>query len=166
MLDPSGRVLLAHPGGPYYRRRDSGVWGIPKGAVEQGESLLSAARREFEEEVGLAPPLGDSLEALGSIRQSGGKVVHAWVFVGKWDPSQLRSAEISVEWPPRSGIRLPFPEVDRAECFDPTEARQKIVPAQWPLVERAMNWFETLRPGASSVSRLGASDSSLGAAEE
>lgn len=142
MLDSAGRALLVHPGGPYYRRRDYGIWSIPKGAVERGESLLSAARREFEEEVGLTPPPEDSLKALGSIRQSGGKLVHGWAFVGKWDPRDLRSIEIWLEWPPRSGLQRAFPEVDRADFFEPEEAQQRIVAAQWPLVQRAMAWVE------------------------
>ena len=141
MLDPDGRVLLVHPGGPYFTRRDTGVWSIPKGMSEPGEELLATARREFEEELGLTPPDAADLYSLGRIRQSGGKTVTAWVFLGTWDPTLLRSNLFELEWPPRSGTRRTFPEVDRAEFFDPVAARERIVPAQYPLVERALEWL-------------------------
>jgi predicted NUDIX family NTP pyrophosphohydrolase len=141
MIDPSARVLLVHPGGPYFRRRDRGVWSVPKGLVEDGETLLEAAQREFAEELGFAAN-SLSYEPLGSIRQGGGKRVHAWAFMGTWDTRQLHSIEFEVEWPPHSGNRQRFPEVDRAEFFAAGEAQRRIVPAQWPLVERALLWFE------------------------
>jgi len=141
MLDPQGRSLLVHPGGPFFKRRDDGVWGIPKGMAEPGEDLLATAIREFGEELGFSPPLPADPYPLGRIRQSGGKTVTAWAFVGQWDPRELRSNTFEVEWPPRSGEKVPFPEVDRAEFFTLEESRTKIVPAQLPLLERASRWF-------------------------
>lgn len=145
MIDPEGRFLLAHPGGPYFTRRDLGVWSIPKGLVEPGEELLSAAKREFAEEIGFSPEPTE-LFALGSVRQSGGKVVHAWAFRGVWDPKQLRSNLMEIEWPPRSGKMASFPEVDQARFFDLEEAEEKIVAAQTPLLRRAASWFGKLPP--------------------
>ena len=141
MVDPEGRFLLAHPGGPYFTRRDAGVWSIPKGLVEPGEELLSAARREFNEELGFSPDPSTDLFALGSIRQSGGKVVHAWAFRGVWDPKLLRSNLMEMEWPPRSGRLASFPEVDQANFFELSVAEEKIVAAQCPLLRRAASWF-------------------------
>ncbi len=133
------KVLLVHPGGPYHRHRDEGVWSIPKGLVEPGEDRLAAARREFEEETGHHPP-EEGLVPLGSIRQSR-KVVHAWAFVDDWDPRELVSNEFELEWPPRSGHVERFPEVDRAALFTLAEARRKAVRAQLPLLERALAAF-------------------------
>jgi predicted NUDIX family NTP pyrophosphohydrolase len=143
MVDPEGRFLLAHPGGPYFARRDAGVWSIPKGLVEPGEELLSAAKREFAEELGFSPETRD-LFALGSIKQSGGKVVHAWAFRGVWDPALLNSNHMEIEWPPHSGKRASFPEVDQAGFFELAEAERKIVLAQCPLLRRAASWFGKL----------------------
>jgi predicted NUDIX family NTP pyrophosphohydrolase len=142
MLDGRGRVLLVHPGGPFFKKRDAGVWSIPKGLCGPGEALEAAARREFLEELGFAPPQS-ALFSLGSIKQSGGKTVHAWAFVGEWDPSKLLSNEFELEWPPRSGQMQRFPEVDRAEFFEPPAALEKIIPAQRPLIERAFQWAES-----------------------
>lgn len=139
MLDPKHRVLLVHPGGPFFKRRDLGIWSIPKGLVEPGENLLAAARREFREELGLEPPLTD-LFPLGSIKQGGGKIVHAWAFQGEWDPSTLVSVSFEIEWPRGSGRLQRFPEVDRAEFFDAPAAAQKVIAAQRPLLERALAW--------------------------
>jgi predicted NUDIX family NTP pyrophosphohydrolase len=143
MVDPEGRFLLAHPGGPYFARRDAGVWSIPKGLVEPGEELLSAAKREFAEELGFSPETPD-LFALGSIKQSGGKIVHAWAFRGVWDPARLNSNRMEIEWPPHSGKRASFPEVDQAGFFELAVAEQKIVLAQCPLLRRAASWFGKL----------------------
>jgi len=139
MLDGRGRVLLVHPGGPFFKKRDAGVWSIPKGLCGPGEAPEAAARREFFEELGFAPP-ESAMFSLGSIKQSGGKTVHAWAFLGEWDPAGLVSNEFELEWPPRSGTLQRFPEVDRAEFFDAATAVEKIVPAQRPLVERAFEW--------------------------
>jgi len=126
---PTGlEVLLVHPGGPFWQRKDLGAWSIPKGEATEGEDLLSAARREFHEETGFAAP--EALIALGHIRQSGGKIVHAWAARGNVDPGQLRSNTFDLEWPPGSKRTQHFPEVDKAAWFPLAEARQRIVPAQ------------------------------------
>ena len=126
-------VLLVHPGGPFFRKKDLGAWTIPKGEGEAGESLLEVARREFEEETGLTPQ-GPFLE-LQAIRQKAGKWVHAWAFAGDCDPATLRSNTFRLEWPPKSGRHVDFPEIDRAEFFDLPAARQKINPAQIALLD-------------------------------
>lgn len=130
------RVLLVHPGGPFWAGRDEGAWSIPKGECEEGEELPECALRELGEELGSAPEIAvDALIELGSIRQKGGKVVHAWAAEGDFDPAALRSNTFTMEWPPRSGTVREFPEVDRAEWFDPAEARERINPAQVPFVD-------------------------------
>jgi predicted NUDIX family NTP pyrophosphohydrolase len=121
-------VLLVHPGGPFWRRKDLGAWSIPKGEVGEGEDLLAAARREFREETGFGAE-GEAI-ALGSVRQTGGKVVHAWAVRGDADARALRSNRFEMEWPRGSGRMRSFPEVDRAEWFDLAEARRRILPAQ------------------------------------
>lgn len=127
-------VLLAHPGGPFWRRRDDGAWTIPKGEIEAGEHRLAAARREFEEETGYRPR-GEA-QSLGSIRQSGGKVVHVWAIEEDWQPSNLVSNTFDIEWPPRSGQHSAFPELDRAQWFDLPAARVKILKGQAELLDR------------------------------
>jgi predicted NUDIX family NTP pyrophosphohydrolase len=127
-------VLLAHPGGPFWAKKDAGAWSIPKGLVAAGEDLLAAARREFAEETGLSPE-GRFLP-LGSVRQKAGKVVHAWACAGDADPAALVSNTMSVEWPPGTGRRVEFPEVDRCEWFSPAEARVKHNLAQAEFVDR------------------------------
>jgi len=121
-------VLLVHPGGPFWRKRDLGAWTIPKGEVETGEDPLAAAQREVAEETGVRPA-GPFLP-LGCVRQKAGKLVHAWACESECDPGALRSNEIEIEWPPGSGARMRFPEVDRAELFDLATARTKLNPAQ------------------------------------
>jgi len=131
---PAGlEVLLVHPGGPFWTSKDLGAWTIPKGEVAEGEDELATARREFAEETGLEP--GGELLPLGSIRQKGGKLVHAWAFEGDADAGAIRSNTYSVEWPPRSGQRGTFPEVDRAGWFSLDEARRRINPAQAELID-------------------------------
>ena len=127
------QVLLVHPGGPFWVKKDLGAWTIPKGELQEAEDELAAARREFEEETGLRPE--GPFRKLGQVRQKGGKVVHAWAFEADWDPASIRSNTCRVQWPPRSGRWLEVPEVDRAEWFDPAEARQRINPAQAELVD-------------------------------
>lgn len=139
MVDPRGRVLLVHPGGPFFKRRDAGVWSIPKGLSEPGETLEAAALREFQEELGF-DPRPSALFPLGHVKQGGGKVVHAWAFSGTWDPTQLKSLSFALEWPPGSGTLQSFPEVDRAEFFEPALAEEKIIAAQRPLIARATAW--------------------------
>ena len=142
--EPSAEVLLAHPGGPFFAGRDEGHWTIPKGEPDGAESdLLAVARREFAEEVGLAPPTvgpaGEPPIPLGSIVQKGGKVVHAWAVEGDLDPAAAASNEFEMEWPPRSGRRQVFPEIDRVEWFDPASARRRLKPTQVPFVDRLLD---------------------------
>jgi predicted NUDIX family NTP pyrophosphohydrolase len=139
MVDEQQRVLLVHPGGPFFQRRDAGVWSIPKGLVEPGEALENAARREFQEELGFEPANAE-LFPIGFVKQSGGKTVHAWAFKGQWDPAALVSCTFQLEWPPRSGALQTFPEVDRAGFFDASAAEEKIIVAQRPLIARALAW--------------------------
>jgi len=128
------QILLAHPGGPFFARKDLGAWSIPKGEPDPGEDLLTAARREFEEELGFKPD--GAFAPLGSITQKSGKMVHAWAVAGDWDPSLVSSNPFTIEWPPHSGKQQEFPEVDRAEFFDLEEARRRINPAQAELLAR------------------------------
>jgi predicted NUDIX family NTP pyrophosphohydrolase len=128
-------VLLVHPGGPIWARRDAGAWSIPKGEYEPDENPLAAARREFEEELGTAPPGGEPIE-LGEIRQKSGKRVVAWALAGELEVRRVRSNTFTLEWPPRSGRVQAFPEVDRAEWFSLAAAREKINPAQVRLLDR------------------------------
>jgi predicted NUDIX family NTP pyrophosphohydrolase len=128
-------VLLVHPGGPLWARRDLGAWSIPKGEHEPDEDSLTAARREFEEELGTGVPRGP-VEDLGEVRQKGGKVVHGWAVRGDLDVGAITSNTVEIEWPPRSGRQLEVPEVDRAEWFSIDVAREKINPAQVALLDR------------------------------
>ena len=139
--DPaSPELLLIHPGGPFWARKDLGAWAIPKGEPDPGEEPRLCALRELGEELGPAAPALEPAELieLGSIRQKGGKVVHAWAAEADFDPAALASNTFELEWPPRSGTRGEFPEVDRAEWFDPEEARRRILPAQAPLIDRLL----------------------------
>jgi len=128
-------VLLVHPGGPLWARRDSGAWSVPKGEYTDGEDALAAARREFEEELGVAPPDGP-VEDLGEVRQKSGKIVRAWALRGELDVDSVRSNTFELEWPPRSGRLQAFPEVDRAQWFALEQARTKINAAQVSLLDR------------------------------
>jgi len=125
--------LLVHPGGPFWKNKNAGAWTIPKGEIAEGENALAAAKREFEEELGLKAE-GSFIE-LKPIKQKGGKVVRAWAFEGDCDPGQLKSNTFTMEWPPRSGKMTEFPEVDRAEFFNLEKAKEKINEAQIPLLE-------------------------------
>jgi predicted NUDIX family NTP pyrophosphohydrolase len=125
--------LLVHPGGPFWKNKDAGAWTIPKGEVGDGEELLAAAIREFEEELGLKP--NGPFTELTPVKQKGGKVVHAWSFEGDCEPGQIKSNTFQMEWPPRSGRQVEFPEVDRAEFFTLEDAKKKINPAQVALLE-------------------------------
>jgi predicted NUDIX family NTP pyrophosphohydrolase len=137
--DTGVEVLLVHPGGPYWASRDEGAWSIPKGEVDDGEEPLACAMRELGEELGPECVLSDADPiALGSVRQKAGKVVEAWAAEGRFDPAGLRSGTFSLEWPPRSGERQEFPEVDRAEWFDPELARRKLNPAQADFLDRLL----------------------------
>lgn len=131
--------LLVHPGGPFWARKDAGAWSIPKGGIENEEEPRACAIRELEEELGPAPDLDpEQLVELGSIRQKAGKVVEAWAAEADFDPATLASNTFEMEWPPRSGDRQKFPEVDRAEWFDLTKAREKILPAQAEFLDRLL----------------------------
>jgi predicted NUDIX family NTP pyrophosphohydrolase len=127
-------VLLVHPGGPFWARKDLGAWTIPKGEYSATEEPLAAARREFEEETG-ARPAGD-FRPLGEVTQPGRKVVAAWAVAGDFDPATLVSNTFELEWPPRSNRMARFPEIDRAQWFSLGEARQKILPGQRAFIDR------------------------------
>ena len=130
-------VLLAHPGGPFFVRKDDGVWTIPKGEAAPGEDLLTRAQIEFEEEVGCRPGNVQRWIELGWIKQKGGKIVHAWAFEGDLpELFECKSNLFEMEWPPRSGKRERFPEVDQARFFSEEEARRKLKPAQLPFLDR------------------------------
>lgn len=128
------RVLLVHPGGPFWARKDEGAWSIPKGEYEPGEEPLAAAIREFGEETGMQP-VGE-FQPLGEIVQKSGKLVAAWACAGDFDPARLVSNSCEIEWPPRSGRRLSIPEADRADWFTLDEARPKMNPAQTAFLDR------------------------------
>jgi predicted NUDIX family NTP pyrophosphohydrolase len=128
--------FLVHPGGPYYMKKNEGVWSIPKGIPDDGEDLLLAAQREFYEETCLAPH--PPFYSLGSLKTKAGKIIHAWTFLGEWDSSQkITSNTFPMEWPPRSGKRIMIPEVDRAEWMTFEKAVKMINPNQIPFLERA-----------------------------
>ena len=130
-------VLLAHPGGPFFARKDDGVWTIPKGEAAPGEDLLTRAQIEFEEEVGLCPENVQRWIELGWIKQKGGKIVHGWAFEGDLPKLfECKSNLFEMEWPPHSGKRKQFPEIDRAEFFTEDIARRKIKAAQSPFLDR------------------------------
>ncbi|HEX2101119.1 MAG TPA: NUDIX domain-containing protein [Candidatus Synoicihabitans sp.] len=127
-------VLLVHPGGPFWAKKDAGAWSIPKGEYADGEDPLTAARREMFEETGLT--LSEPLLPLGQVKQRGGKIVRAWAAAGDCDAAALKSNCCRMMWPPGSGRMLEFPEVDRAEWFALAEARMRLLPAQVPFLER------------------------------
>lgn len=127
-------VLLAHPGGPFWQKRDDGAWTIPKGEFGSGETAEDAARREFREELGVDAT--GTLQPLGEIVQKGGKHVIAFALEGDFDVAALRSNTFDIEWPPRSGRIKSFPEVDKVQWMTLVAARQKILPAQSPLLDR------------------------------
>jgi predicted NUDIX family NTP pyrophosphohydrolase len=125
-------VFLVHPGGPFWTKKDEGAWSIPKGLAHPGEDLLAAAKREFHEETGFTAE--GNFTPLGAFKQPGGKIVHAWAVEGDCDPSRLASNLFEMEWPPRSGKRARFPEVDRAGWFRSSEASIKILRGQKPIL--------------------------------
>jgi predicted NUDIX family NTP pyrophosphohydrolase len=132
-------VLLVHPGGPFWARRDEGAWSIPKGEHAEADDAHAAALREFAEELGAEPPAAEAEPGdadLGEVVQKGGKRVRAWARAGDLDVTEIRSNTFELEWPPRSGRTAVFPEVDRAEWFDLAEARRRIVGGQVPLLDR------------------------------
>jgi predicted NUDIX family NTP pyrophosphohydrolase len=129
-------VLLVHPGGPFFARKDAGAWSIPKGEADSGEDLITRAQIEFREELGIEPPAGQ-LRELGSVKQKGGKTVHGWAIEGDLPTGfRLHSNSFELEWPPHSGRNRSFPEIDRAEFLPLEVARKKINPAQAVLLDR------------------------------
>lgn len=138
--DGEPEVLLVHPGGPYFQDKDDGAWTIPKGEATEGEDLLTRARVEFKEELGV-PATGDWI-GLGSVKQKGGKTVHAWAFAGDVsDDFQVVSNTFEIEWPPRSGRLKRFPEVDQARFFSIEKARSKINVAQTAFLDRLSDYL-------------------------
>jgi predicted NUDIX family NTP pyrophosphohydrolase len=136
--DGSGiEVLLAHPGGPFWRNRDVGAWTIPKGEFTDDEDPLAAAKREFEEELGAEPPVDDYIQ-LKPIKQKNGKIVHAWAVEGDVNPATLTSNTFEMEWPPKSGRTQSFPEVDRVAWFPPEVAKQKMLAGQPALIDELL----------------------------
>ncbi len=132
---PSLEVLLVHPGGPFWAKKDLGAWSIPKGEYDEGEDPLAVAKREYAEELGSPLPAGEFIE-LGEIVQPSRKAVTAIAFEGEFDPGALKSNSFELEWPPKSGRKQSFPEVDRAAWFALEEARKKILPGQAPFLDR------------------------------
>jgi predicted NUDIX family NTP pyrophosphohydrolase len=143
---PTLQILLAHMGGPFFARRDDGAWSIPKGEYSADEEPLAAARREFAEELGSLPPAGARYDPLGAVRQRNGKQVSAWAVEGDFDVTTVVSNTFEIEWPPRSGRRRSFPEVDRAEWFDLDPARSKMVAGQQALLDRLLQLLELDQP--------------------
>jgi predicted NUDIX family NTP pyrophosphohydrolase len=137
--DGAVEVLLAHPGGPFWSRRDEAAWTLPKGEIGPGEDPLAAARREFQEETGFAsrPPF----HPLGELRQRSGKRITAWAFEGDADPHALVSNRFEMEWPPRSGRLQSFPEVDRVQWFGLPQARRKLLAGQAPFLDQLAQWL-------------------------
>jgi predicted NUDIX family NTP pyrophosphohydrolase len=133
--DTSVEVLIVHPGGPFWAKKDKGAWSLPKGEFVEGEKGLSAAKREFKEELGLEPPEGTYTE-MGSVKNKSGKTIHAWTIEGDVDVSAITSNTITIEWPPRSGKQQEFPEVDKAGWFSLEKAKEKLNPAQAAFIDR------------------------------
>jgi predicted NUDIX family NTP pyrophosphohydrolase len=142
-------VFLVHPGGPFWAKKDLGAWSLPKGEISDGEELLHAARREFTEETGFA--IDGEFRPLDPLKQSGGKVVHAWAIEGDCDPSQVRSNLFSLEWPPKSGKVLEFPEVDRAGWFTIPAARQRIIAAQSGFLDQLIALLDSAKQPEPAV---------------
>jgi predicted NUDIX family NTP pyrophosphohydrolase len=135
--DAGIELLLVHPGGPIWAKKDKAAWSIPKGLVEEGEDNAQAAAREFKEETGFDCPAGPRID-LGFVKMKSGKIVHAWAVEGEIDTARIQSNLFEMEWPPRSGKKQSFPEIDRGQYFSPAEAMVKIHEYQKPFVERLM----------------------------
>jgi predicted NUDIX family NTP pyrophosphohydrolase len=134
-LRPELEVLLVHPGGPFWSKKDEGAWFVPKGELENEEEPLAAALREFREELGQDPPASEPL-SLGSVKNKSGKLIYAWALEGELDPKSVQSNTFELEWPPRSGKMRVFPEVDRADFFSVAQAAKKMHAAELPFLER------------------------------
>lgn len=140
-LSPDVQFFLVHPGGPFYVRKNEGVWSIPKGLVENDEDLLTTAKREFSEETGIIP--SGPFEFLGTAKMKSGKIIHAWSFIGSWDPSGgIVSNTFPLQWPPRSGKTIYVPEADRAQWCSYEEAVQLVHPSQKVLIDKAKEIYE------------------------
>jgi predicted NUDIX family NTP pyrophosphohydrolase len=135
-------VLLVHPGGPYWRKKDLGSWSIPKGEYTEGETALAAAMREFEEETGIKP--SGEFTPLDDIRQPSGKIITAWAFEGDCSPAEIRSNLFSMEWPPKSGETREFPEIDRASWFSLENARARILKGQAGFLDRLISRVQSM----------------------
>ncbi|SRR6266508_157415 len=140
--DAGFEVLIVHPGGPFWRNKDIGAWTIPKGEFDDGEDPLNAAKREFKEETGVAPPEGEFIP-LNPIKQANGKTVYAWAINGDFDSSDLRSNTFPIEWPPKSGRLQEFPEVDRAAWLSPQVAKEKMIKGQASLIDQLSTILQT-----------------------
>jgi predicted NUDIX family NTP pyrophosphohydrolase len=140
-------LLLVHPGGPFWAKKDHGAWSIPKGEYSEDEDALACARREFEEELGSPPPQGPFLE-LGELLQPSRKVITAFAVEGDFEPAKLMSNHFEMEWPPKSGRKRSFPEVDRAAWFAPAEAAKKIQSGQAPFIDRLVEQLQSKREPA------------------
>ncbi len=145
--DETLQVLLVHPGGPFWDKKDIGSWSMPKGEFSQDEDALKAARREFEEETGFLPT-GNFIR-LGAIKQPSGKLVHAWAFEGDLDAKKIKSNTFSMEWPPQSRTQQEFPEVDRGEWFTIETAREKILKGQVEFLDELLRVLESDPPEAA-----------------
>jgi len=159
LIEGQVEVLLVHPGGPFWAMKDLGAWSVPKGEYEDGEAALACAMRELEEELGSLPAIPeDDLIDLGEVRQKSGKRVRVWAAESDFDPSTLNSNTFTMQWPPHSGRRREFPEVDRAEWFTPRKAKRKLIAAQAAFVDRLL---EQLRDGGNGPG-LGSEESGGG----
>jgi predicted NUDIX family NTP pyrophosphohydrolase len=143
LVDGEPEVLLVHPGGPYWTKKDDGAWSLPKGEYEPDEDPLEVAIREFREELGVDPPEAQNPTFLGEVRQPGGKLVSAWALPGDLEVETVRSNTFTMEWPPRSGRTAEFPEVDRAGWFDLETARRKLLAGQLGLLDRFAELLES-----------------------
>ena len=141
------QVLLVHPGGPFWAKKDLGAWSIPKGEFGEDEDALKAARREFEEETGFLPT--GQFVRLGVIKQPNSKLIHAWAFEGDLDARKIKSNKFSIEWPPQSGKQKEFPEVDRAEWFAVDTAREKIIMGQVSFIDELQRVLDAGPPEAA-----------------
>ncbi len=135
-------VLIVHPGGPFWSKKDRGAWSIPKGEYDETEDPLNTAKREFEEETSFPPPNGEYID-LGEIKRKDGKYIKAWAVEGDLDETKIKSNEFEMEWPPKSGLLQKFPEIDRGAWFSLDEAAEKVQPAQIPFLERLAKKLNT-----------------------